>query len=453
MGTLNEKAALAARAVSGGGIFRRPLLAAAIGDSRMANSIQDQSAGGKQAVSWSNQGPLMWLGALTFGAVETPYNYIKAVSGATTAEIAAQVSSVLALSPRPQMCFINGGTNSFAAVATYAQVQQSLVDITGAAVALAAAGIMPVIETDAPRTVASWTANSQKCSIAYNVALRAWCKANGVRCADTEAVSVNVNSGTLGDPVSGYVLAADGIHGRQPGSIVRALVYMAAISDILPTSYGTQTSNPLDAFDATFNPGGNLLANGLFQGSGGTNAGSGASGTVAASWSNQIVSGTCTSVASKESPRSDGRIGDGYIQTISTTTASVVRCGQNVTTTGKLVAGDVVYGEVDFEITSVSGTVEYAQLFLADFDGSGFGSSSVAGKNTFAAGLNTMPTLPLAMNTSGNWLAALRGRLRTAPVVIGQGITSTTLLFRLECGLGATSGLTVKWGDATLRKA
>lgn len=436
--------------VSGAG--NRLLTAAAIGDSRMVQCIQDQSAGGKTIVNWSSQGALTWFNFLTYQAIDLPPSRVFAYSGATTTQIAAQVDSVLALSPAPRLCFINGGTNSFSASATYAQAVASFTEMTNAALRLRSAGIVPVLETDAPRTVASWSSAAAKVSIAYNRMLRDWCRTNGVRLADSELVHVAINGGTSGDPVSGYKVA-DGIHDAQTGAIIRGLAYQTALSDILP-GFRQQTSNPLDAYDATYLRNGNLLTGGLFQGTSGTTNGTGSSGSVATGWQSRVISGTCTCVASKEAPRADGGIGDFQIQTISTTTASVTRLEQSTTvvTTGKLSAGDTVYAEVDVEVSAISGTVEYFQLNAFDWDGAASGSISIAGKNTFGAGLSTLPTLPLAKNTTGNWLTALRGRLRTAPIIIGQTITSQNLHYRLETSLGASSGMTIKWGDATLRR-
>ncbi len=437
--------------VSGGS--RIKYLAAAIGDSRFANSLQDQSTATPQVrVNWSNQGALFWLNFLTYQVIDLPYTYDKAVSGATTADIANQVVGILALLPRPSICFINGGTNSFAAASTYAQVLASYADITSAANVLMAAGITPVIEVDAPRTVASWSANARSCSIAYNKLIRQWCRDNGVRCADSESMMVQVSGASAGDPVAGYNVA-DGVHQSCSGAIVRGLAIQAALSGMLPT-WGQQSSNPLDLYDATYNPGGNLITVGQMLGTAGANSGSGASGACPTGWTNQVVSGTATCVASKESQRNDARMGDAAVQTIVATTASVTRFAPTggITTTGKLAAGDVVFGEIDCELSALSGTVDYAQLNVFDFDGAVSGSLSIAGKNTFASGLNPLPALPMARNSGGTLLSTLRGRLRTAPITIGQGITSTTVHFRAEVGLAAGASTTVKWGDAILRK-
>lgn len=229
-----------------------------------------------------------------------------------------------------------------------------------------------------------------------------------------------------------------------------------AVSPLLPTSYTSNTGHPLDVYDATYNPRGNLLAVGLMTGTGGANSGTGASGTGPTGWTNQVVSGTMTAAISKESPRSDGLLGDrAQVAISSVTVPGVHRLAPTggISTLTNFAAGDQIVCEVDLEITALSGTVDYVHLYAFDYDGSNIGSSSVAMKNTFSTGLNPMPALPLLTNTgSGNLFASLKGRLRTSPVIIGQGITSTTLHFRIETGLAAGAACTHKVGDATARK-
>ncbi len=96
-----------------GARFWSPLLVGAIGDSRMANALQDQSVGAVKRVNWSSQGALTWLLTLARGRMYMPTTYDKAVGGATVAQIAAQVAGLLTLSPLPRICFVNGGTNTF----------------------------------------------------------------------------------------------------------------------------------------------------------------------------------------------------------------------------------------------------------------------------------------------------------------------------------------------------
>ena len=434
--------------VSGG--WSRSLLVGAIGDSRMVNALQDQTVGSVRRISWSAQGALTWLLGLARGRMYMPPDYIKAVSGAKVAEIAAQVPVLLALSPLPRICFVNGGTNTFSTGWTDADVTQAVSDMTGAMGALRAGGVEPVFELDCPRTLASWTANQRLAHINYNRAMRVWCRDNGVRIADPEMRFCAAG----GDVVAGYNVA-DGVHQAQTGAVIRALEMLAAVEDLLPAAYTANTGQPADSYDAVYNRRGNLLTIGLMTGTAGANAGTGASGTVSTGWTNQVVSGTMTAVASKESPRSDGLCGDRQIITLTCTVAGQHRFAPTaaLAPAGKFSSGDVVLVEADVEITSCSGVVDYLQLNVFDFDGANSGQLSVVNKNTFASGLNPMPLVPLGNNTgSGNAATTLTLRLRTTALVMGDGITSTALYIRIEAGMTAGSAIAYKIGDVTARK-
>lgn len=427
----------------------KPFLCAAIGDSRFANSVQNQSTASVRKYNWANQGSLFWLNFLTFQAIEFPIENDLAVSGQTTAQILASVNNVLALSPLPQLCFINGGTNSFGVNPTSQQVADSLSDIKAAAEKLLSFGITPVVEIDTPRTLASWSAAAQKCSISYNNKLRTWAKKRGIRLADHESAYLQIS----GEPAAGYNVA-DGIHQSCTGAVVRAYALKAAISDIIESSV-IGTSHPLDTYDQTLNSNGNMLTNGLMTGTGGANAGTGASGSVPTAWTSQVVSGTGTAVASKESPRADGLLGDRVQIVLSATAAMTHRLAPTTTLSvpAGVVAGDKIIGELDVEITSLSGVVDYLRLNIFDFDGSTPGSSSVAGKDVFATGLNPLPVVPLPNSSgAGNLATTLKGRLRTSEIIMGQGITSTQIIYRIESGLVAVAAMTYKTGAATLRK-
>jgi hypothetical protein len=424
----------------------RVIKTAAIGDSRLANSVQDQTAGGITRLNWSNQGVIYWLNMFLNQRLDIRAENVFAVSGSTTSQILLQVPS--AISSGCKICFINGGTNDLSASGTIATADAAFNNLTSAASQLVEAGILPVIECDMPRTAASWTANTSKLSAYLNRKLRVWCKEVGIPFADFEARYVKAD----GDPQTGYNVA-DGIHQSCTGAVVRANAYAAALQDYL-TPYTLKTGTPLDVYDASFFPSGNLLSVGLMLGTGGTNTGTGASGSVSTGWQNRIVSGTGTAVASKESPRTDGALGDRLVVALSATTAITYRLSPaNIVTTGKLVSGDQVCAEMDFEITALAGSIDYIRLFLQDFDGVMAGSTSVTGKDVFATGLNPLPLVPLPNNTgSGNLYTTLSGRIKTEVVVIGQTITSTELILRLEAGLNVGASCTFKIGDVVIRK-
>ncbi|MBP6356759.1 MAG: hypothetical protein KA307_00880, partial [Burkholderiaceae bacterium] len=238
-------------------------------------------------------------------------------------------------------------------------------------------------------------------------------------------------------------------------AVIRALELLAAVDDLMPSAYTANTGQPADLYNAAYNKRGNLLTIGLMTGTGGANSGTGASGSVATGWTNQVVSGTMTAVASKESPRTDGLIGDRQVIVLACSAAGQYRFAPTIQTaaSGNFSAGDVILVEADIEITACSGVVDYLHLNVFDFDGTNSGELSVAHKLTFPTGLNPMPLVPLPNNTgSGNAAATLPGRMRATALTMGNSITSTAIYIRIEAGLTAGSALTFKVGDVTARK-
>jgi hypothetical protein len=430
---------------------QRGVLCAAIGDSRLANSFQNQDTGGWTRNYGTNQGVIGWLSFFLNQRINLPYNYDLAVSGTGCAAIRASVANVLLLNPKPSICLINGGTNDFSIVATLARAEQAFNDISAAAEELKKNCIVPVIEIDMPRSNSSagWSANASTVSSVFNQFLREWCRSTGVLLVDYESQYIQID----GEPVVAYNVA-DGIHQSCSGAVIRALKYASVMEPLLP-EFTTNTGSVRDAFSVTLNPKGNLVASiGFMTGTGGANTGAGASGSVSTGWQNRVISGTMTAVASKESPRTDGKLGDRLVVALSATNASEYRLApqNNPVTTGNYVAGDEVYAECDLEITALAGTIDYIRLVLSDFDGSTEGSRSYAMKDVFATGLNPVPVVPLPNNTgSGNAATTLKGRLRTEPVIIGQTFTSIQLIYRIEVKLAAGASCTFKFGDATIR--
>lgn len=426
------------------------ILCAAIGDSRLANSFQNQDLSGWTRNYRSNQGAITWLSFLTNQRINLPVSYDLAVGGTGTTVIRASVSNVLALSPRPSVCFINGGTNDFLFNPDLELAEFAFGNISQAALELAANGILPIIEIDTPRTTASWTATSSTVSAIFNQLLRDWCRSTGILLVDYESQYIQND----GEPSVGYNVA-DGIHQSCTGAVVRALKYAEVMNSFLP-AYVENSRSVRDAFAVTLNPEGNLISSiSLMTGTGGTNTGTGASGSVSTGWTNRVISGTMTAVASKESPRADGILGDRLIITATATTASEYRLSptNNPVTTGNYPFGTQCYGQFDVEITSLSGVIDYIRLVVSDFDGSTEGSRSYDMKDVFATGLNPLPLVPLPTNTGvGNIATTLKGTMKTELITVGQNLASIQLIFRIEAKMAAGSAFVMKVGSAVIKQ-
>jgi len=153
---------------------------------------------------------------------------------------------------------------------------------------------------------------------------------------------------STGDPASGYT--SDGLHDIAKGAYYRALSYYNVLDPLLPPLYAAHLS-PADLYDATDNPDGNLLTNGIFAGTGGT-PGTGSSGTLASAWSFARGAGS-TSATITAQARTDGL--PGYEQVVDFAAVSgaareVFELSQNVSS--NYAAGDQLVGEVDIELSS-----------------------------------------------------------------------------------------------------
>lgn len=425
-----------------------------VGDSRLANSyISPVPGSGAKSAGFQNQITGSWLRALSGQRIDILPQFQLAVSGSTTTQILAQANAMTALTAKPDICLINGGTNDFATTPTLAAANLAFSNITSAATILRNAGIVPVIEVDTPRTAASWSANAGVVSAEYNRMLRMWCSRNNVLLSDCEAQYIVP---ATGEPASGFNVA-DGVHSSSTGSLVRALSFLRTIEPLLG-KHTWGAASPRDTYDSTTNPYGNMLANAIFAGTGGVHTGTGASGTVPTSWMNRVISGTMTSVTSKLPPATAEDIGERLQVVINWTAAGEHRLQPNSGVGGGLpapagiVAGDLLYAEVDVEIIALSGQVKALQLQLFDFDGSSNISTVFDMKTNLWPG-NPLPLVPLAApNGVGNLATSIKLRLRTPPMIYADGATPTQLNWRLTSEGEASAVLTYIASKPQLRK-
>jgi len=425
-----------------------------IGDSRLANSyITPVPGAGTKSAGFQNQMAGTWLRALSGQRIDILPQHQLAVSGSTTTQVLTQANAMAALAVKPDICLINGGTNDFASAPTLAGANLAFTNITSAALILQSAGIVPVIEVDTPRTTASWSANAGVVSAQYNRRLRVWCSQNNIMLSDCEAQYIIP---ATGEPATSYNVA-DGIHSASTGSCIRALSFLRTIEPLLG-KHTWGAASPRDSYDATINPYGNMLANAIFSGTGGIHTGTGASGTVPTSWMNRVISGTMTAVTSKLAPATAEDIGERLQVVINWTVAGEHRIqpnggvGGGMPAPAGIVAGDLMYAEVDIEITALSGQIKALQLQLFDFDGTNTISTVFDMKTNLWPG-NPLPLVPLvAANGAGNSAATLKLRLRTPPMVYADGATPTQLNWRLTSEGEAGAAMTYIASKPQLRE-
>jgi len=149
---------------------------------------------------------------------------------------------------------------------------------------------------------------------------------------------------TTGGELSGYY-QVDNIHPVMKGSIPWGQYFAARVLQIIGLKSSPLPTSPLDLF--TNFKGGNMLTGGRMVGTGGTNTGTGMSGSVATGWTHQLEYGTATSVASKVA-RTDGVQGEWQQIAVSSVTASsAVRLQKTITVaSGAFAIGETIGGSM-----------------------------------------------------------------------------------------------------------
>lgn len=174
---------------------------------------------------------------------------------------------------------------------------------------------IPIILTIPPRNAvdgandwsATGTTAAQKRSIlsSFNQWMKSYARENGIICVDIHSVLVN----QTGDLITGF--SSDSVHLNGRGSYPAAKEFIRVIGDIFPKGITGQRCG-YDAYDATYNPYGNIL-NGDLSGTGGAfSAGSGAgtvTGTLPDNFQLAKNTSTTTSVAASIVARPDGKSG------------------------------------------------------------------------------------------------------------------------------------------------
>lgn len=373
-----------------------------------------------------------WAAFLSRQRIKSGAAYNFAVSGSGLVHIDAQLTSLLAVTPRCTHVYVLTGTNSFATGVTATSAWS---DLAAALVRITAAGLKPVVSVDLPRGAASWSASAAAESAAFNQLIRANAPGLGAVVVDPSAQLADPVSG---DPRAGYYF--DLIHPatlggfNAGGDLATSLV--ATLSAMAPASSG-----PTDVYDAATNPGGNVLPNGGFTGTAGTNTSSGglASGAVATGWNNRTVSGTGTSTASlvaQAAPalgvwqqlQQDSPAG---VSTFRFSQIANPRAGVEYPASGSLVL------EYDLEVTGAAG-LESIGFAITNFDG------AVVYDNvtTFGSALTGSSYFP--------YPSAFSGRARSEPLVFNAAANQLLVHFETRINNGAA---TVRVGNVQLRPA
>lgn len=397
-------------------------------------------------------GYLTWFNALSGQALICPQrwnvnntklevNYNFAVGGFHVDEVVAILPAVLAA--RPDWAIVMIGTNDIVSTTTeLSTITSGLQTIYDT---LWSAGInvvaIPILARTTFSTLsgASLTAARQKLW-AVNRWIKRYASTSGrIIVADPNNYLVDPASAT-GDVIDGY-LREDGLHpGPKCGYYVGLALYNT-LKELLPQFNQPDFSAQTDIYDATNNPTGNIVVNGMMNGTTGV-ATSPVTGEVATSWTINRASGsTITAVASKET-RTVGGVSIPVQRFVVSTAGSgaaseVLRLRQDgIAIPSGVVAGDLLQAECELTISSQTGTVIGTYLALLDV-----GTAVVRGKD-----LDRYAAPDYMPNVDSTLL------LRTPP--IRRQASTTTFRFNVDVEIDCTSagGVTLDVSKCSLRK-
>lgn len=428
-------------------------VAAVVGDSIGISNIA--SASGQKM--FSSRGAVTWLRFLSGQAINTPYANNLAVAGTTLAQIATTVPTALALSPKPNILFINGGTNDVTNGTSFTSMQSSMLGMIRQAVS---AGVVPVVKTIPPYT--GLTSDKRLLLNRYNN----WLRALGSGRADLltaaglpvgyapiviDATASFVDSTSTTGAIQSSLSTDNVTHPNSAGSQIEGLLMQSALGSMLPPR-PTRAQNGADVYDATKNPMGNLLNNagtnaGLFTGTGGTLTtltGVTPSGSLATSWQGFRNTGTSTATLSfsKENPRTDvtGSNGERQIITISSNSGGSAYETYSIrmpVVAGTFSVGDTVYAEMGIEVVSATNLVS-ATLYLYENGPATPNNNSDMNDNSAGGTLK---------------VTSFNGILRTEPFVIQSGTTNIYIQLNINTKSDTgTAAAVVKASDASVRK-
>lgn len=278
------------------------------------------------------------------------------VSGETSAQILARVGTVILA--QPDVCVVLAGTND---VAGGVSAENAYANIAQIWKSLTSAGISVVAGTVFPRSDAPMTPTYSKVLQRLNNLIRL----NAPKYVDVHLWDAHQDLADMTSTVSGCISTyfSDNLHPNRLGAYWAGKSLAAVFNKAFPTdgfpAYRCVSGG--DLFDATYAPTGNLLSNALLAGTGGTNAGAYATGSVANSFTvYRGLGSTITCVASKGvATLPNGQTYPTQILTVSTPGGGVaveeIAFFQNVTTA----VGDSLIGGFDIDIASISGKLNY----------------------------------------------------------------------------------------------
>ncbi len=398
---------------------------AALGDSISADPFS-ANASGSNFTSW---GFLAWFRRYMGQAIDFPGSRIYATAGYTIQNVIDNWLP-LAVADTSQVVIVHVGTNSLGS-GTNAQLWAQLQTIYDALRAKGKAVIAIPIRVH--RTPSSITGNNLLQFSWLNEKIKSYSRSTtGMFCFDVNDTYIDF---ATGDGVA--ALYRDGIHDSVQGAQAFGQKLATFVSGLFPSIIDKFTHLG-DVYDATYNPTGNLLTNGLLAGTSGTLA-NGATGSVATG-SRGLRSaggGTMSAAFSKG------------------TIAGLVNCPTQIMTLGGTADGALAQLDQTFSNNFAVGDVVQLSADVSYVINSGTINGIFADLRAYTSGFATLfEALDGSYNGSNGAYASGSGSfsLKTEPFAIPATTFYLNPVLGVAPGTSGTIDAVVTWSRAALRK-
>lgn len=399
------------------------------------------------APSWTTGGWVAWLRRYAKGAIDLPASRVFATGGFTSTDV---INTWLGpcVAAKPAWCFVDVTTNDFNTTSDRVFTNAKAIDnLTTIITALMNAGIYVILVP--VRIFGSgydWAGHPLLLrQVSYlNQWMKTFCENNtGATYWDVNPLFLDFSTGYAQDDLLSADPSDGHVHDSTRGAQLRGLSAWNLISSLFPAR-DSRFMLLGDKYDATYNPTGNLLPNGLFAGTGGSAyAPSGATGQVADNWTVVGGGGSVSPVASKTAYA--GYLGlDKQTITLSGPADGKTCLFFPSNPLSNWSVGDTVVAEVEVDWNITSGQVLAVYALLAAQSG---GNLAWDGADTGYGELNS----------GGAYRGGDIGQsivLRLEPVTIAAGVTAIDFSCGIKVGPlnSGTVGVTVNWARASLRK-
>lgn len=423
-----------------------------VGDSNIANN----NASGVNYGYHTNIGAFNWANAYMGQKLKVVANL--GVGGAQitgTNGIAENISSYLSLYQSKYVVLL-AGTNDVANGVSYADIIAGFSSVISA---VRRSGRKLLLSTIFPRAAASLSGSQGKVLCAVN----SWLREVGITYSD---VLVSDPFRALADPTNANsdplaIDMYDGVlHLAPAGAMKVGKQWAADWGPSIPVS-PRQFNGVLDVFDATYNPYGNMLSNGLLQTLGAT-SGTGYAGNNPTGYTVQRIAGAGTWTGSAVA-RTDlnGNQGNWYRAAIASETNASAQyelrqnaLGPNSGSGTTYQIGDQLFAEVELKVAHTGATnyVKAVHLIATEYDRSG---SAV----WVSRGLSQYTASPTGGGSALQWANDYTVKVRT-PVFTSIGSTGSgsdasqriTVAVDVLMDGSVSNALTVDFGHMSLRR-